>query len=206
VIGSSGTFAGSDIAVDPYNVRAEYAPSDLDQRHRFVANGVWMPQFNVSSPAAKWLVNGWALSSIVTLATGHPAQANISGTPSPLDGGLTAGDSSNASVSAGRAGFLARNPFYAPGYGDWDLRLQRTFSITEKVKLNLLGELFNVTNHTNILSVNTTAYTYLAPGSGACAGHVNACMTPSSTYLAPTATSSLVFGPRQVQISGRLSF
>ena len=207
VIGSFGTFAGSDIAVDPKNVRAEYAPSDLDQRHRFVANFIWMPKFKgISNHAASWVANGWQLSSIVTLASGHPAQANISGTPTPLDGGLTAGDSSNASVSAGRAGWLPRNPVYAPGYGDWDLRLQRDFRITERVKLSLLGELFNVTNHTNILSVNTTAFTYLAAGSGACAGHTNACMVPSPTFLAPTATSSLVFGPRQVQIAGKITF
>jgi hypothetical protein len=207
VIGTNGTFAGSDIAVDPYNVRAEYAPSDLDQRQRFVGNGIWAPQVKgISNRAANWLVNGWSLSSIVTFATGHPAQANLSGTPSPLDGGLTAGDSSNASVTAGRAGWLARNPYYAPGYKDWDLRLARDFALTERLKLSLLGELFNVTNSTNILSVNTTAFTYAAAGSGACAGHTNACLVPSPTYLAPTATSSLVFGPRQVQISGRLTF
>jgi hypothetical protein len=166
-----------------------------------------MPQFKgISNQAARFVANGWVLSSIVTLASGHPAQANISGTPSPLDGGLTAGDSSNASVNAGRAGWLPRNPVIAPGYGDWDLRLAREFRITERVKLSLLGELFNVTNHTNILSVNTTAFTYSAAGSGACAGHANACMVPSPTWLAPTATSSLIFGPRQVQISGRITF
>jgi hypothetical protein len=207
VIGSNGTFAGSDLAVDPYNVKAEYALSDLDQRHRFVGNGVWAPEIKgISNPAAKWLANGWVLSSIVTFASGHPQQANISGTPSPLDGGLTAGVSSNASVSAGRAGWLARNPAMGPGYADWDFRLAREFSIREKLKLSLLGELFNVTNHTNVLSVNTTAFTYAAAGSGACAGHTNACLVPSPTFLAPTATSSLIFGPRQVQISGRLSF
>jgi len=113
---------------------------------------------------------------------------------------------SNASTSAGRAGWLARNPAMGPGYADWDFRLARQFSITEKLKLQLLGELFNVTNHTNVLSVNTTAFTYAAAGSGACAGHTNACLVPSPTYLAPTSTSSLIFGPRQVQISGRLTF
>jgi len=207
VIGTNGTFAGSDIAVDPYNVRAEYAPSDLDQRQRFVANGVWMPEFKgISNRAARWVANGWVYSSILTFANGHPVQANISGTPSPLDGGLTGGDSSNASVSAGRAGWLSRNPVYAPGYSDWDLRVTRDFTLTERIRLSLLGELFNVVNHTNILSVNTTAFTYLAAGSGACAGHTNACMVPSPTFLAPTATSSLIFGPRQVQISGRITF
>ena len=206
VQGAFGTFAGSDVSVDPYNVKAEYGPSDLDQRHRFVFSGVWMPTFKASNRAANWVANGWALSSIVTLSTGQPVQANISGTPTPLDGGLTAGDSSNASANAGRAGWLPRNPYYLPNYKDWDLRLSRDFSITERVKLSLLGELFNVTNSTNILSENATAFTYSGPGSGACSGHTNACMVPSSTYLTPTATSSLIFGPRQMQISGRITF
>ena len=206
VMGAFGTFAGSDIAVDPYNIRAEYAPSDLDQRHRFVLNGVWMPSAKLSNRAANWIANGWSLSSIVTLASGQPVQANISGTPTALDGGLTAGDSSNASVSAGRAGWLARNPYYGPAYKDWDLRLSREFGITERMRLMLLGEVFNLTNTTNVLTVNTTAFTYSGAGSGACAGHTNACMVPSSTFRAPSTTSSLIFGPRQIQISGRLTF
>jgi Carboxypeptidase regulatory-like domain/TonB dependent receptor len=207
VIGSNGTFAGSDIAVDPKNLKPEYAPSDLDQRHRFVANAVWTPLLkNLPNQTERLILNGWALSSIVTLGSGRPVQANITGTPSPLDGGLSAGDSSNASVSAGRAGWLARNPVYGPGYRDLDLRLARQFSISERIKFSLMGEAFNVFNTTNIASVNTTAFTYLAPGSGACAGHTNACMVPSPSFLAPTSTSSLIWGPRQLQISARLTF
>lgn len=207
VIGASGTFAGSDIAVDPRNRKLEYAPSDLDQRQRFVANGIWMPTIkNLPNAASKLLLNGWAISSIVTIGSGRPVQANISGTPSPLDGGLTAGDASNASVTAGRAGWLSRNPVYGPGYGDVDLRLAREFTFRERFKLALLGEAFNIFNKTNIASVNTTAFTYLAPGAGACAGHANACMVPSPTFLAPTSTSSLIWGPRQLQISGRITF
>jgi hypothetical protein len=207
VIGSNGTFAGSDVAVDPRNRKAEYAPSDLDQRQRVVGNLVWQPILkNLSSPAAKFLINGWSLSSIVTLGSGRPVQANISGTPNPLDGGLTGGDASNASANAGRAGWLPRNPVYGPGYQDVDMRLAREFSYKEKVKLALLGEVFNVFNHTNIASVNTTAFTYTAAGVGVCAGHTNACMVPSPQFLAPTSTSSLIWGPRQVQISGRITF
>ena len=43
VAGTGGTFNGSDISFDPKNRKAEYGLSDLDQRHRFVANAVWMP-------------------------------------------------------------------------------------------------------------------------------------------------------------------
>lgn len=207
VQGSGGTFNGSDVSLDPRNRKAEYALSDLDQRHRFVANAVWMPTFQgVTNKTAKYIVNGWALSTIVTLATGQPVTAFISGTPSPLDGGLTAGEASNANPTAGRAGWLPRNSFTGPGYHNVDFRLARQFAFGERVKLALMGEVFNLFNHTNISSVNTTAFTYSAAGSGACAGHTNACLVPSPTFLAPTATSNLLWGPRQVQISGRLTF
>jgi hypothetical protein len=134
-----------------------------------------------------------------------------------LDGGLTCGDANNASVTAGRAGWLPRDPYVGPGFHDVDFRLARQFSIGERLKLSLLGEAFNLFNHTNVASVNTTAFTYLASGGSttlsvngapdkiACPGP-NACMVPSPTYLAPTATSSLLFGPRQLQVSAKLIF
>lgn len=207
VAGSSGTFNGSDIPVDPYNRKAEYALSDLDQRHRFVANAVWAPEFKgFSSKAAKYAANGWVLATIITASSGQPITPFISGTPSPLDGGLTGGEASNANPTAGRAGWLSRNAFTGPGYGNMDLRLGRQFAITEKLRLSLIGEAFNLLNHTNISSVQTTAFTYSAAGSGACAGHTNACMVPNPAFLAPTSTSNLIWGPRQLQISARIIF
>jgi hypothetical protein len=208
VMGQYGTFAGTIVSVDPKNRKVEYGPSDLDQRHRFVANAVWMPTIKNLTGPTKWIVNGWVFSTIVTLSTGQAQQANISAPtlPGAADGGLTGGDANNASNNSGRAGWLPRNPFYGPGYHAADVRLSREFSIKERMKLAVMGEVFNLTNHTNVLQVNQTAFNYSAPGSGLCAGHTNGCLVPNTQYLAPTSTSSFVAGPRQVQISGRLSF
>jgi hypothetical protein len=206
VIGSNGTFSGSDVPVNPQNRKAEYALSDLDQRHRFSASGVWMPSLKLQNRVAGHIANGWILSTIITVNSGFPVTPFVSGTPSPLDGGLTGGESSNASATAGRAAWLPRNAFTGPGYHNVDFRLGRQFAITEKLKLSLIGEAFNLFNHTNIVSVNTTAFTYSAAGSGACAGHANACLVPSSLFMTPTATSSLLGGSRQLQISGKLTF
>ena len=209
--GNFGTFAGTEVSVDPKNRKPEYGISDLDQRHRFVTNAVWMPSAkNVGSKPARLLLDGWALSTIVTMSSGQPASANITGTPSPLDGGLTAGDANNASPAAGRAGWLPRNPYRMPGYHNVDFRLARQFAFSERVKLALMGEVFNIFNHTNVSSVNTTAFNYIAAGASSggfsCVGHTNACLAPNPQYLAPTNTSNLLWGPRQVQISGRLTF
>jgi Carboxypeptidase regulatory-like domain/TonB dependent receptor len=206
--GSYGTFNGTDYPIDPYNRKAEYALSDLDQRQRFVTNAVWMPSAkNVASRPARLILDGWALSTIVTMSTGQPVTPYITGAPSPLDGGVTGGVA-YAAPTQGRAGWLPRNSSTAPGFHNVDFRLGRQFAITERLKLALIGEAFNLFNHTNVSGVSTTAFSYLAAGSGACAGHTNACFTPytSTPYLAPTSTSNLLWGPRQLQVSGRITF
>ena len=204
--GANGTFNGTDYPIDPYNRKLEYALSDLDQRHRFVANAVWMPSAkDVQNRATRLILDGWAFSTIVTLSTGQPVTPYISGYPSALDGGVSGGVA-YAGATAGRAGWLARNAFTAPGFHDFDFRLGRQFTLGERMRLSLIGEAFNLFNHTNVSGVNTTAFSYAAAGSGACAGHTNACYSPNATFLAPTSTSNLIWGPRQLQLSGRLTF
>jgi len=196
VSGSGGTFNGSDIPVDPMNRKAEYALSDLNQHQRFVANAVWMPALGPSAgKTSRALVNGWAFSTIVTMSTGQPVTPFITGTPSPLDGGLTGGEASNGSPTAGRAGWLPRNSYTMPNFHDVDFRIGRQFSLGERVKLSLLGEAFNLLNFTNTSSVNTTAFNYSGGN-----------FTPNAAFMAPTATSNLLWGPRQLQISGKLYF
>jgi hypothetical protein len=210
VSGSNGTFNGTDYPIDPYNRKIEYALSDLNQHQRFVADEVWMPTFGKSlSKPANMVVNGWAFSTIVTMATGQPVTPYVSGYPSGLDGGVT-GAVAYAGATSGRAGWLPRNAYTAPGLHDVDFRLSRQFAIGERVKLALVGDAFNLFNHTNVVSVNTTAFNYLAAGaaSGAfsCVGHTNGCYFPNAAFMAPTATSSLLGGARQLQVSARLTF
>jgi hypothetical protein len=111
------------------------------------------------SKPAKMVVNGWALSTIVTMATGQPVTPYVSGYPSGLDGGVTGGVA-YAGATSGRAGWLPRNAYTAPGFHDVDFRLARQFPIGERVKLALVGDAFNLFNHTNVVSVNTTAFNY----------------------------------------------
>jgi hypothetical protein len=206
--GNFGTFNGTDYPIDPYNRKLEYGLSDLDQRQRFVANAVWMPSLkNLPNPAARMILDGWAFSTIVTMSTGQPVTPYITGAPSPLDGGVTGGVA-YAAPTQGRAGWLPRNSSTAPGFHNVDFRVGRQFALGERVKLSLIGEAFNLFNHTNVSSVSTTAFSYAAAGSGLCAGHANACFVPyiSTPYLSTTNTSNLLWGPRQLQISGRLTF
>ncbi len=95
-----------------------------------------------------------------------------------------------------------------------DLRLARTVSITEKVKLHLIGEGFNIFNIANLtgfsgalngyvrptatLNTTTGAITITAPG-----------RNPDFTFGQPSGRVNAVFGsggPRAFQLAARLSF
>jgi len=207
--GNFGTFNGTDYPVDPYNRKLEYALSDLDQRHRFVANAVWMPSAKgVANRPARLILDGWAFSTIVIMSTGQPVTPYLSSYPSGGVAGGATGAVSYAGATAGRAGWLGRNSFTAPGFHNFDFRVGRQFALGERLKLSLIGEAFNLFNHTNVSSVSTYAFSYAAAGSGLCAGHANGCFVPytSVPFLSATNTSNLMWGPRQLQISGRLTF
>lgn len=46
-------------------------------------------------------------------------------------------------------GNLGRNSFLAPGFEQWDLGIDKSFRITEGIRLQFRSEFFNVLNHTN---------------------------------------------------------
>jgi outer membrane receptor protein involved in Fe transport len=210
VPGQFGTFNGTDSPIDPYNRKLEYALSDLDQRQRFVGSVVWIPPYakNISNKGLKMLLDGYTLASIVTVSTGQPVTGVISGNVSgAIAGGPTGGAVNNSgTATGGRSPALPRNSYLGPGLGDVDFRISRDFRFTERVKLSLLGEAFNMFNFTNFFTVNTTQYTYTAAGSGACGGHTNGCLIPQATFLTPSATNNNLIGARQLQISGRITF
>ena len=209
VPGSFGTFYGTDVTLDPKNQKYENALSDLDQRHRFVGSAVYVPPYEkIANRPVRLILGGFTFATIVTVATGQPVTGQISGFPTGgVDGGVTGGEVSNSgSATGGRIPQVGRNTFTGPSLHNVDFRIMRQFSLGERVKLQLLGEAFNIFNHTNINSVNTTAYNYTAAGSGACNGHVNGCLVPNPTFLAPTSSTDNLYGARQLQVSGKITF
>lgn len=232
VQGAYGTFYGSNFPVDPYNIQAEHGRSDLDQRGRFVGSLVYQPTYfqNLSNKAAKLAADGWMLSGIFTDATGFPVTGQMTGytqasykAAGALEGGLTGGvmSSSSGLASAGRAPQIQRNSYAGPGLKNVDLRATKDFPIRETVHFQVFAEAFNLFNHTNVQSVTTTAFSYVAPGaklpSGvscptAAAGGdgFTGCVAPyvstSSPFGATTSTSGILFGARQLQFTAKLIF
>lgn len=156
----------------------------------------------------RYALDGFAFSSILTFYTGQPVTGLISGNVAGATAGGPTGGAVNNSGTAtgGRSPGLVRNFYTGPGAQNIDFRISRDFRITEKLKLAMLGEAFNVFNHTNIFAVNTTQYTYTGANAGVCAGHTNGCLVPQTSFLTPSATNNNLYGARQLQVSARITF
>jgi hypothetical protein len=217
VIGTNGTFNGTNTPLDPNNIGAEKALSDLDQRNRFSWSFIYATQFDRSQNAVvRHAFGGWSFSGILTLASGRPVTAGMSGSaPSctGVDGGATCAEvSSFGSATSGRAPQLGRNIFTSPGITVFDFRVGRDIKLAEKYQLRILVEAFNLTNTTNVTGVTSSAFSFVSRSatSSTCntATHANNCIAPftGTPFLTPSSTSNSLIGPRQMQLSVRFTF
>ncbi len=217
VIGTNGTFNGTNTPLDPFNQKAENALSDLDQRHRFVGSLYWVPPFsNISNRPVRLLLNGFSFSTITTIASPQPVTATVSGSPCPngIDFGVTCAEvSSFGGFTGGRVPGIGRNIFHgATQFRQVDFRVTREIPITERFKLQIVGEAFNLFNHTNIQSVASTLLDVAQPSGSATATcksavHTNTCLVPDSTpFLLPQSSSNTLYGARQLQFSAKFTF
>ena len=106
------------------------------------------------------------------------------GAPSPYF--RRVGSTTTVAAGAGRYGNFGRNVFHGPGVINSDFGLTKQIRITEGQRLQLVGEAFNVSNHTNFLNPASTT--------GASIG--------SATF--GRITSAL--DPRLIQITARYDF
>ena len=140
--------------------------SSLDQRHRASINWLWAPKFTSNtSTFARFLVNGWELSSITTMASSHPTTSTVtfSGNTSSQFPGVNL-----AYTTLNGAGGWNRVPFLPSGNIDIDrvfrvdARIVRSLPFTERVKANLMFEAFNAFNTQYNTFVSTSMYTAAA--------------------------------------------
>ncbi len=111
------------------NLRAERAPSDFYQRHRFVAHGIVELPFRSQ------------LSLVTTVASGLPVN--------PLTGLDNNGDTNLVDRPAG----LGRNSFRAPPQASVDVSFARRFALRD-LQLEFRAEAFNVLNHSNFIGAD----------------------------------------------------
>jgi Carboxypeptidase regulatory-like domain len=162
------------IPLDGINLNQEYGNSDFDTRNNFTA--YWTYEIPGSSHGPKILTHGWQLSGLLSLHSGQPFNfpgTGASGSQRPglnLVGDPFAGVSHAFNPATGERwvnpaafcvpsptclpndpnGDLSRNRFYGPGFADVDLSVIKNIPITERFKLQLRAEMFNVFNRINL--------------------------------------------------------
>ena len=178
--------------------KADKGSGLLDQRHRMTINFTESPTFTRRDGAFyKYVVNNWQFSGIVTLAAGRPSSAlvQISDT-TPFAGAAFTG-SLNGFGGNTRVPFWSTSPVYTPPTYRGDVRLTKVLPFTERVKLLLNFEAFNVTNTVVDTALNTQAYTMrggvLTPTPGLGVGRASGGF--------PDGTNA-----RRMQVSARVTF
>jgi hypothetical protein len=169
-IGFTGDTGGPQNA---YDLRQERALSVFDIRHRMTLGYTYeLPSFGKSA----WL-NGWQVNGIATFQSGQPftpllgfdpsltSSQNVR--PNYVPGAIISKDGQfylNTNLpldparkipsalipEAGQVGTLGRNTFKGPGYKNIDVSLIKETRLSEGLRMQVRGELFNVFNTTNL--------------------------------------------------------
>ena len=237
VQGTNGTFYGGDTPLDPNRPNLDNGNSDIDIRSRFVMSFVYEPKLLQGNIWAKRLVDDFTFSGGFTASGGQPIFLGMSGTV--YNGGSTsygsggniyggAISSSSGVATTGRPPQIGRNSIYAPGFNNVDFRVSRDVPIHESIKLQFVGEAFNLLNRRIITGVNGTYSQYstaAAPTSsspnpacnlntqtpGPAGSPLQGCIAPNtatgaSAFGAPSSTANTLVGARQLQVSAKLFF
>ena len=154
------------------DLAAEKGPG-CDVRHRFVATVVYEVHPYGQSGAVRALTRNWRVSTLYQAQSGFPFTISVYG--DTANAGTVVGENPIRANSTGQAVFgpgtrstnewfnpaafatpaaftfgnLGRNTVYGPGMQTMDLALSRSFTVAERVRLEMRGEAYNALNHSN---------------------------------------------------------
>lgn len=166
--------------IDNFNIWQDWARSDDDQRHRLVFNGSVHTPMGAAKNAWQWITHGFQLTGVMQYYSALPF--NIAAGSTTVQG-TQARPMVNGS-------FLSRNAGEGFDRLNLNVRLSRSFHLTEGVRLEALAEMFNATNRVNGMTLNGTF------GPGAYPGN------PLPSFRQMTSAGE----PRSGQIALRLTF
>jgi hypothetical protein len=212
-------FTDINDVLDPTNLKLEYGNSNFDIRRRLTGGLVLHAPWRVRGLIGE-LVNGYELAPTAEVRDGLPYSMRTAGavpsvkyTDSVLNvrtlSGL--GASINGSGGDNRLPGVGRNTYRYPAINNVDLRLAKRTRINERMELEIIAETFNLENHTNVTSIDTTGYAITGASSlytlpkltwqdGGTTG------TGSEFGSILNGNNTNLYHDRQIQIAGRLHF
>ena len=171
--------------------------SDADRPQRLILHGLYELPFGPGrkfiaspNPVVKRVVAGWQFNWIVTFNSGAPlafgSAERVSDTnkdPHLVDQWFDPTQIVPQQPFTLRAFSSRTTDLRAPGINKWDLTVQKSVVVREKISFKLQAEFYNAFNRTHLGTPNTTA--------------------TSTSFGRITGT---FLGPREIQVSGRFSF
>jgi hypothetical protein len=168
---------------DQYVRQANYGPSSNDRRQNFALNYVYdLPKLQRAHPFVKTVLGSWQISGVTRFMTGTPyglgysitgvSQVNLTGSTTEgarvrLLGNPATGSSdpysrlNAAAVAPPQVGSIGLesgvNYLTGPGINNWDISLQKSFQVKERLHMQLRADAFNAFNHTQFSGINATA-------------------------------------------------
>jgi hypothetical protein len=131
--------------IDPFDLSKDWGRSDDDQRHRLVLSGSVQTSMAPATTAMQMLTHGFQFSTMLQAYSALPF--NIASGVTTVQG--TAG----RPIVNGE--FIPRNAGVGSDFLGLNLRVSRSFRLTDRVQLETLAEAFNLTNHQNVVTRNT---------------------------------------------------
>jgi hypothetical protein len=161
---------------DPFNFRSDKGDADLDRRHTFVGNLVYvLPTFREWGKAAEFALGSWQLNGIASYFGATPIElltgVNTIGTSSavgqrpnytgaPLY--LNTGDPTKhlnpaafAVPAIGQAGTLGKGAVRGKPITNVDFSMSKNWRYKERYGFQFRAEFFNVFNHANFVGFDT---------------------------------------------------
>ena len=177
-------------AQDTLRPNLERGLGNADIRHRFVFSGIWQIDYakSLQNRVLRALLRGYELSTIATLQSGRPYSIFVGGDVN-----------NDGNTRTDRPPGVGRNTVEGPNFLDVDMRVTRDIPLyTERVKLKMIFEAFNLTNRANFSSLTTaslltTQYNFTAATNT---------FTPAAGFLSRVATND----PRILQLAAKITF
>ncbi len=160
---------------DPFNYDLDKGDADLDRRHTFITNMVYvLPSFSNRGKAFQYILGDWQLNGIFTYLGGVPidvtsgantagleAQSTqrpdlVPGVPIYLNNGTSwLNPAAFALPAAGSFGSLGRGVVRMPSRKNIDFSINKNWRVKERYGVQFRTEIFNLFNRVNYTGLNT---------------------------------------------------
>ncbi|MFQ5778086.1 MAG: hypothetical protein ACE5IP_08765, partial [Terriglobia bacterium] len=176
-----------------------YGRSIFDIRKKWVSHFYWDPPFQqIANEGVRKALDGFIFSGILTLRDGRAETTDLDGS-SPRAHSATAFFTTTGSGADDRAPFLGRNTATTTGFATFDFRVTREVRFKETMKAVFIWEAFNLFNRTNFNRFTRDAFEVTGDSITGGARFIE--VAPLSDFLTPTAASTTLNGPREIQFA-----